>query len=329
MGETDNSPQQPSDSDMASDTGSGSGSGGSGGAASRLGLGLLLGAAVLAIGAVGYRTWSTPDQSMAEAPRDPAQPLTIAELEARAKANPRDSAAWEELGFAYYADGQFEEAAKAYRQAVEGNPDSAELWAALGEARVLASKDDPIPPLAVSAFEKALQLDPKQQRARYYMAAKRDLSGDHEGAIGEWLAILAEAPPGAVYEENLLRTIRQVATINKIDVESRIAAATKDRPDVPQLTAGAAIPGPSRAEIDAARAMAPGEQREMAQGMVARLEERLKSDSANVDGWVMLMRSRVTLGEMDKASKALKDALAANPQAAERLRQEAQVLGVS
>ena len=171
MDDADNSPPQAPGSD-------------SGGAASRLGLGLLLGAAVLAIGAVGYRTWSAPDQSFAAAPRDPAQPLTIAELEARAKANPLDSAAWEELGFAYYADGQFEQAAKAYRQAVEGDPDSAELWAALGEARVLASKDDPIPPLAVSAFEKALQLDPKQQRARYYMAARRDLSGDHEGAIG-------------------------------------------------------------------------------------------------------------------------------------------------
>ena len=45
--------------------------------------------------------------------------------------------------------------------------------------------------------------------------------------------------------------------------------------------------------VDAARAMAPGEQREMAEGMVARLEERLKGDPANVEGWVMLMRSRV------------------------------------
>ncbi|WP_324261498.1 tetratricopeptide repeat protein [Altererythrobacter sp. H2] len=298
-------------------------------AASRLGLGILLSAAVLAIGAVGYRAWDTgAGEPQAEAV-DSSQPLTIAELEARAKASPLDSAAWEELGFAYYADGQFEQAARAYRQAVEGDPESAELWAALGEARVLASKDDPMPPLAVSAFKKAVQLDPKQQRARYYLAARRDLSGDHEGAIAEWVAILAEAPPGAVYEENLLRTIRQIGKINNIEVESRIAAATKNRPDVPQLTAGEAIPGPTRQQIDAARAMAPGEQQDMAEGMVARLEERLKSEPANVDGWVMLMRSRVTLGQQDRASKALKDAIAANPQAADRLRQEARVLGVS
>lgn len=296
---------------------------------SRVGLVALLGASVLAIGTVAWRAWSPDDASAPAAVTDPSQPLTIAELEAKARANPLDWQAWQDLGFAYYADGQYEQAAKAYRQAVEGAPDSAELWGALGEARVLASKDDPMPPLAVAAFEKALELDPKQQRARYYLAAKRDMGGDHEGAIKEWLAILAEAPPGAVYEENLIATIRQVGKINQIEVEPRIATAMKGRPDVPQLTAGEAIPGPSQQQIDAARAMAPGEQRDMAEGMVARLEERLKGDPSNVDGWVMLMRSRVTLGQPDKASKALKDAIAANPGDAERLRQEASVLGVS
>jgi cytochrome c-type biogenesis protein CcmH len=293
-----------------------------------MGLALLLGAAVLAIGAVAYRAWDGGEAAV-EAPRDPNVPLSISELEERAKANPDDPDAWEELGFAYYAEGRFADAARAYRQAAEGRPDSPDLWAALGEARVLASQDDPIPPLAVQAFQRALELDPKQPRARYYMAARTDLAGDHEGAIGEWLTILEETPPGAVYEENLLRTIRQVGQINKIEVESRIAAAVAKRPAGPQLTAGAAIPGPTREQIDAARAIAPGDQRDMAEGMVERLAARLRSEPNNVDGWVMLMRSRVTLGQQDQASQALKDAIAANPGAAARLRQEAELLGVS
>lgn len=296
--------------------------------ASRAGLALLLGAAMLAIGAVAWRALDD-GEGAAEVAADPATPLTIAELEERARANPRDADAWEELGFAYYAEGQFAEAARAYRQAAESRPDSPDLWAALGEARVLASQDDPIPPQAIQAFERALELDPKQPRARYYLAARTDLTGDHEGAIGEWLAILAETPPGAVYEENLLRTIRQVGKINDIEVESRIAEATAGRPEAPRLTAGAAIPGPTREQIDAARAIAPGEQQAMAEGMVERLETRLRSEPENVDGWVMLMRSRVTLGQPDRASQALKDAIAANPGDAARLRQEAQLLGVS
>ncbi len=302
--------------------------GGAGGIASRVGLVVLLGAAVLAIGAVAWRAMDDRETAT-PAVAGSAVPLTIAELEERARANPRDADAWEELGFAYYAEGQYGQAARAYRQATEGRPDSPELWAALGEARVLASQEDPIPPLAVQAFERALQLDPKQPRARYYMAARTDLSGDHEGAIGEWLAILSETPPGAVYEENLLRTIRQVGQINNIEVESGIARANAGRPDAPRLTAGAAIPGPTREQIDAARAIAPGEQQAMAEGMVERLETRLRGDPANVDGWVMLMRSRVTLGQPERASQALKDAIAANPREEARLRQEAGSLGIS
>ena len=295
---------------------------------SRIGLAVLLGAALLAIAAVAWRALDDGTPQQAESAAGPDTPLTIAELEERARAAPLDADAWEELGFAYYAEGQYGEAARAYRQAVEGDPESAVLWAALGEARVLASQGDPLPALAIEAFERALELDPKQHRARYYLAARTDLAGDHEGAITEWLAILAEAPPGAVYEQNLLRTIRQVGQINAIEVESRIAAIMADRPEPPRLTAGEAIPGPSREQIDAARAMAPGEQRQMAEGMTERLEARLQSEPANIDGWVMLMRSRMTLGQPDRASKALTDAIAANPGAEARLRQEAEVLGV-
>ncbi|MFD2579639.1 tetratricopeptide repeat protein [Novosphingobium colocasiae] len=59
-----------------------------------------------------------------------------------------------------------------------------------------------------------------------------------------------------------------------------------------------------------------------------RLEGKLKVDPANVDGWVMLMRSRVTLGEPGKARQALADAVAANPARAAYLRQQAGVLGL-
>ena len=95
-----------------------------------------------------------------------------------------------------------------------------------------------------------------------------------------------------------------------------------------ELTAGNAIPGPSRQQISAAGNIPPGEQRDMAEGMVASLEGKLQTNPANIEGWVMLMRSRIALGQPDRAAKALKDAVAANPGAAARLRQEAEILGV-
>jgi cytochrome c-type biogenesis protein CcmH len=66
----------------------------------------------------------------------------------------------------------------------------------------------------------------------------------------------------------------------------------------------------------------------MAEGMVARLEARLRNAPTDTDGWIMLMRSRVTLGQTDKAAQALRDAIAANPGQADVLREQAQVLGI-
>jgi cytochrome c-type biogenesis protein CcmH len=62
--------------------------------------------------------------------------------------------------------------------------------------------------------------------------------------------------------------------------------------------------------------------------MVARLEAKLKADPANVDGWIMLIRSRMTLGQPDQARTALANAVGANPAKANELRDQAAALGV-
>lgn len=232
---------------------------------------------------------------------------------------------------ARFEQGDYAGAATAYRQAAEAEPKRAALWSALGEAQVMASRDDPMPAEALAHFRRALALDPKDPRARYFLAVKRDLDGDHKGAIDAWLALLADTPLGAPWEADLRRTIEQVGKINAIPVAARIAAVKPPSAPVdaggPRLAA-AAIPGPSAEDLRAAAAIPPSEQRTMAEGMVARLDAKLRADPRNVEGWVMLMRSRMTLGQADAASTALRDAVAANPREAERLRQEARVLGV-
>src|SRR3546814_19527797 len=80
------------------------------------------------------------------------------------------------------------------------------------------------------------------------------------------------------------------------------------------------LPGPTQQQLAAAGSIPPGEQRKMAEGMVARLEQRLRDDPSNLDGWVMLMRSRMTLGEPEQAKAAPDAAVRANPGAAARLR---------
>jgi len=297
---------------------------------------LVLGASALVLGfAVAYtlrHDRAAAPGAEAVATASAADPL--AALRQAAHDAPSDPAAWRALASGLFDAGRFAEAAAAYEKAAALAPDLAVVWSSLGEARVMASKADPMPPAALDAFRKAAQIDAKDPRARYFLAVNRDLAGDHAGAITDWLALLSDTPPGAPWEADLRRTIEQVGKIHKIEVASRLAAVKQPGPptapvappDLPVAAQG--IPGPSAADLKAASAMPPSQQRQMAEGMVARLESKLAAEPKNADGWIMLMRSRVTLGQPDKAGAALRDAVAANPAQAARLRQEAAVLGV-
>ena len=128
-----------------------------------------------------------------------------------------------------------------------------------------------------------------------------------------------------------LARIEQVGAINKIAVAERIAAALARRPaaEATAAPALAGIPGPTQEQIAAASAMRPAEQQAMAEEMVARLAARLEREPADVEGWVMLMRSYRILGRNDAARRALQSALAANPASSDELRSAAESLGVS
>ena len=306
------------------------------GGSSKAGWILLGGALLLAAGSIGYNIYEgsgggSGDMAAANGP------ATIEQLRAAAEASSDDAGPWSDLAFAYFQQGQFAEAAAAYRRAVAIAPETAVLWSALGESLVMGSERDPLPPEALAAFEKALTLDPQDPRSRYFMAVKKDLDQDHEGAIAAWLDLLADSPQGAPWETDLVRTIEQVGAINEIDVTARLAKAQGERTP-PMLAPGSgsvagaaaspALRGPSAADVAAASALPPGEQRNMAEGMVAQLEARLQSEPKNLDGWVMLMRSRMTLGEPAKAKAALEAAVKANPGQAAELRTQAAALGV-
>lgn len=292
----------------------------------------LLIAAVVAAFAVGVAIMRSPDAppaapTAAPAPTGAGAP-TLEALEQRAQADPQNVAGWRVLGAAYFESARYDDAARAYDKATALMPDTAAIWSALGEARVMASKTDPMPPAASAAFTRALALDAEDPRARYFLAVKRDLTGDHAGAVSEWLALLADSPMDAPWRVDLVRTIEQVGKINKIDVAPRIAAAGARSPAPAMPAAARGIPGPNSQDLAAAAAIPPSEQRAMAEGMVSRLEARLKGNPKDPDGWVMLMRSRVTLAQPEKASEALRSALVANPGEAATLRQQAGILGV-
>lgn len=300
---------------------------------------LLLGATAIALISVGYAVTRdnaemqdiTPPAkaTSAEAP-DPAK--IIRTLQERVGANPKDAEGWQQLGWVYFETVKYPDAARAYRRATELAPSNATFWSSLGEALVMSDERNPMPDEASKAFDKALKLDPKDPRARYFVAVRKDLAGDHKAAIDDWFALLKDTPAGAPWATDLRRTIEQAAKINDIEVADRLAAIAPPATD-PHASAGvnvatAAIPGPNRQQMQAAAALPKGQQDAMIAGMVESLEGKLKANPGNVDGWVMLMRSRMTLGESAKATAALKAAIAANPGKTQYLREQAAQIAV-
>jgi cytochrome c-type biogenesis protein CcmH len=256
----------------------------------------------------------------------------IAALEERTRKDPADVEAWQLLGWSYFENGRYLDSANAYGKATKLEPDRAVYWSSLGESLVMADESNPMPKAAKAAFDKAIILDPKDPRSSYFLAVSKDLDGNHRGAINDWLKLLKDTPKNAPWEADLIRTIEQVGKINKIDVIKSLANAQESRNSDLSATlksiAAAPIPGPSKADMAQAAKLPPGQQQQMVTSMVEGLETKLAKNPKNVDGWIMLMRSRMTLGEMAKAKAALTKSVAANPEAQSKLLKEAQILGV-
>lgn len=285
----------------------------------------LIGAVAILIATLGYGLAGRKSAPDPVANTSEPAPITLASLQDATRTSPNDPKAWAELGEAYFARDEYPDAVQALEHATALDPKGSGYWSALGEARVYASQRDPMPGPALDAFRKAVALDAKDPRARYFLAVKRDLDGDHKGAIDDWFALLADTPPGAAWEKDVRRTITQSGKKYGIEVASRMP---REQPVAAAAANPGTLPGPDAQQLAAASSLTPGQQEDMGRGMVAQLEQRLKREPNNLDGWVMLMRSRMTLGEPAKAGAALRDAIAANPGKKTELEAQARALGV-
>lgn len=230
---------------------------------------------------------------------------------------------WRVVGWAHAQAGNAGEATAAYRKAATIEPGNAENWSSLGEALQVPSTT--LVPEAAEAFRKAIEIDPRDPRARYFLAVQKDLAGDHKGAVDEWIAFLKDTPPGAPWEADLRRTIEQSAAKNRIDLAGRMPPAGSTG----MATAG--IPGPTPEQLASASSLPPAEQAAMVEQMVARLEGRLKANPRDEEGWIRLMRSRMALGDSKAAQAALRSGLAAfggDSATSGRLKSAAAELGV-
>ena len=293
----------------------------------------LAAAALLAAGAVGIALFRSNDaaetplaNAAAEAPADaPTLDASIAALRERLREDPDNHGDWYLLGLALRDARDFAEAEQAFRRAMELAPTNPDYTAYLAEMMLLRGGDSP-PAEAEQLLRRVLELQPGNPQARYYLATIADLRGNHREAIDALLALLREAPADAPWEPQVREAAVLIARQNGIDIAGRLPP-----PRQAASTATAAIPGPTREQMEAARAIPPGEQDAMVRGMVERLAGRLRQNPRDADGWIRLMRSRMVLNEPDAAREALRSGLAAfqgDSATQARLRSAASQLGV-
>jgi cytochrome c-type biogenesis protein CcmH len=235
----------------------------------------------------------------------------------RLKRNPEDVEGWRMLGWSYFNTDRFEESSAAYAKAIELSPNNAELRRAYGEALVRAAAGS-VTDEAKAVFERTLELNPADSRARFFIGLSKEQAGDKMSALNDWIAILNQADSSEPWFADLMQRTNKLGQDIGVDVSSLLRRKNAETtggvlgslekqqsaaPDAARKTE------PTAEDVRNAEAMAPTERAVMIRGMVDRLAARLEQSPNDVEGWIKLIRSRKILGENDAAEEALHRAL--------------------
>lgn len=250
-------------------------------------------AAVLAVPLIAWGVYplfgapDTPSMPLAARLANSPQNSSVDELIARAEAhlaqNPGDARGWDVLAPIYLRIGRGADAVNAYRSAIRLEGENFQRILGLGEA-LIAVSGGPITAEAEGLFEKAALLEPEDIRPQYYLAQGEMQDGNADGAIKRLQTVLDKAPDDAPWRKQVEETIARIRGV---------------APQAPTT-------GPTTEDVDAAASMSPEDRQAMVEGMVQRLDESLRENGGDIDGWKRLVRSYMILNRRDDALDALK-----------------------
>lgn len=258
--------------------------------------------AFLAVIAVPLVSWGV--YSALGSPDLPSQPLsarllkdtgdsTVSELVARAEAhlaaNPDDARGWDVLAPIYMRLGRAQEALMAYRNAIRLAGASAAREAGLGEA-IAAVAGGVVTAESKAAFERALAIEPADLKARFYLAAALAQDGRVQAAVEAWNELTTGLPAESPWRDAVAGAIAEARS----GVSSQEAGKKRS------------VPGPDQTQIEEAAAMSATDRTAMIEGMVASLDERLRQNPQDLEGWMRLVRSYVVLQRVGDAREALR-----------------------
>jgi cytochrome c-type biogenesis protein CcmH len=249
--------------------------------------------AVLAVPLVAWGVYplfgkpDMPSMPLAERLSASADRGSVDELVARAEAhlaqNPDDVRGWDVLAPIYLRLGRAADAVNAYRSSIRIAGDNFPRVLGLGEALATASGGT-VTAEAEGFFRKAADLEPNDVRPQFYLAQGEMQDGRMDLAANRLQAFLDKAPADAPWRGQIEQAIARL----------RDPAAVQQQPK-----------GPTADDVDAASSMSPEDRQAMIEGMVQRLDESLRQNSGDVEGWKRLVRSYMILNRRDAALDAL------------------------
>ena len=192
-----------------------------------------------------YRIVGTPAgvqaQPVAEAtPHDLG--AAIAALREALQRNPNEPEGWALLGRSLAAQGDFTGSREAFAKALALQPDDAELMVEAAQSRSLADPQRRFDDEAVALLQRALQAQPRHQRATWFLGIAQRQRGQAAEAAKTWEPLLAQV---------------DAATAASLRQQIDAARAEAGLPPLPAAPASSASPAAANA-LTVKVALAPG-----------------------------------------------------------------------
>jgi len=236
----------------------------------------------------------------------------VARAEDHLRENPDDGRGWDVLAPVYFRLGDIGRAETAYRNAIRLMGETPARLSGLGEVLVTTAGGI-VTEEASSLFDRALEADPADPRARFFDGLGAVQIGRYAQAEQIWTELAADAGADQAWRAVAGQSLARLA-------ETAPRAETPGRP--PALDDGT---------IEQVGELDEGERGAMIEGMVASLDERLRAEPDDLEGWKRLIRARIVLDQPEALRDALERARAAfedRPDALDDLRAFASGLGL-
>lgn len=210
---------------------------------------------------------------------------------------------WLLLGQTYMRMGRVDDAVEAFARIADREDATSVALSQYAEA-LIARESGVVTPRAARAIERAAELDPRNPAATYYQAQYMAQEGRIRDAHALLIARLQASQGFAPWMDVFVRQANQLAE----EFGGQPISLTDFAPMM--QSGGAAIPGPTAEDMEAAQEMSEEDRAAFVQSMVDRLASRLEEEPGDLEGWLRLARAYSVLGQTEGAAEAAANARA-------------------